>query len=197
MNYLFHLYLSGDDPEILVGNLAGDFVKGRIGDDFSPGLATGLRLHRRIDSFAQNHPCFVRSRNRLSPELGLYRGVVVDLCYDHFLSLNWSAFAADPLDRYLDRVRSIVEARKDTLPQRLQNLLPLIFDDFIPSYRTVSGIDHALKRLSHRIRQPNPLPAGGAELARHYDGLHRDFLAFLPEVGADARSFLAERIGSR
>ncbi|MFW6268359.1 MAG: ACP phosphodiesterase, partial [Marinilabiliaceae bacterium] len=29
MNYLAHLYLSGDDPEILMGNFIGDYVKGR------------------------------------------------------------------------------------------------------------------------------------------------------------------------
>ncbi|MGA2151478.1 MAG: DUF479 domain-containing protein, partial [Geobacteraceae bacterium] len=51
MNFLAHLYLSGDDPELLVGNLLGDFVKGRLSGNFPDGIERGIELHRRIDSF--------------------------------------------------------------------------------------------------------------------------------------------------
>lgn len=31
MNFLLHLHLSGSDPEVIVGNFMGDFVKGIMG----------------------------------------------------------------------------------------------------------------------------------------------------------------------
>jgi acyl carrier protein phosphodiesterase len=34
MNYLAHAYLSFNDPEILVGNMISDFVKGKKKFDF-------------------------------------------------------------------------------------------------------------------------------------------------------------------
>jgi len=180
VNYLFHLYLSGDDPDILTGNFMGDFVKGRLEDRYPPRLRRGLELHRRIDSFAQNQTHFNRSRLRLSGEFGLYRGILVDVFYDHFLAATWSDWSTEPLNEYLQRVRQIVEGRFSYLPERLQGLLPIIFEDMIPSYREAAGVGSALARMSGRVKRPNPLAGGGVELTRHYQGLHEDFLGFLP-----------------
>lgn len=180
MNYLFHLYLSGDDPDLLTGNFMGDFVKGRLGDDYPPRLRRGMELHRRIDSFAQNQPQFNRSRLRLSRDFGLYRGILVDLYYDHFLAVTWNDWSPETLDDYLHRVRRIVEERRSCLPERLQGILPVIFEDMIPSYREIEGIGAALARMSRRVKRENPLAGGGSELIRHYEGLHEDFLEFLP-----------------
>ena len=97
MNYLAHLYLSGDDADIMFGNVIGDFVKGRIPDSYPPRIRDGIRLHRRIDVFAQHHTLFRRSIQRLAPHYGLYRGILVDLFYDHFLAVEWEQLAGEPL----------------------------------------------------------------------------------------------------
>jgi len=186
MNYLFHLYLSGDDPDILTGNFMGDFVKGRLDDGYPPRLRSGIELHRSIDSFAQKNAHFTRSRLRLGGEFGLYRGILVDLFYDHFLALNWSDFREEPLDQYLKRARRMVEANSRQLPERLQGLLPVIFEEMIPSYLTVGGVAVALARMSRRIARSNPLAEGARELTRHYGALQEDFLCFLPAVRAHA-----------
>ena len=180
MNYLFHLYLSGDDPEILTGNFMGDFVKGRLGDAYPPRLRRGIELHRGIDSFAQGDPRFTRSRLRLSEDFGLYRGILVDLFYDHFLAVTWSDWSTEPLEEYLQRARCAVEGNRCHLPERLQGLVPIIFEDLILSYRKTEGIEQALLRLSKRVKRANPLAGGGKELTRNYKGLQDDFLEFLP-----------------
>jgi len=182
MNYLFHLYLSGDDPDILTGNFMGDFVKGRLNDSYPPRLRSGIELHRRIDSFAQKDGHFTRSRLRLSPEFGLYRGILVDLFYDHFLAVSWDEFGEEPLEQYLKRARSMVEGNRCRLPERLQGLLPVIFEELIPSYLTIEGVATALTRMSRRISRTNPLAEGGRELTRHYGALQEDFQGFLPAV---------------
>ncbi len=57
MNFLAHLYLSADDPEIQLGNFIGDFVRGRdLSSRFSPGIVKGISLHREIDEFTDRHP---------------------------------------------------------------------------------------------------------------------------------------------
>ena len=53
MNYLVHLYLSDPDPMVRIGNLMGDFVKGRLEDaPYPPGIIRGLRQHRDVDSYS-------------------------------------------------------------------------------------------------------------------------------------------------
>ncbi len=191
LNYLFHLYLSGDDPDTLTGNFMGDFVKGPLGDAYPPPLRRGIELHRRIDSFAQQQPQFTRSRLRLGAEFGLYRGILVDVFYDHFLAANWHLWSSEPLTDYLRRTRMTVEARRDKLPERLQEIIPIIFENMIPSYLEVDGVGRALARMSKRVKRSNPLAGGGAELSRHYQGLHEDFLEFLPAARQFCAHFLA------
>lgn len=192
MNYLFHLYLSGDDPDILTGNFMGDFVKGRIGDEYPPGVRRGLILHRRIDSFAEGEPSFNRSRARISGRFGLYRGILVDLYYDHFLAAHWGDYCDEPLKRYLARARRAVEERERLLPQRLKELVPVIFEEMIPSYLEADGVGGALRRMAKRVRRANPLACGGEELARHYPELYGDFLSFVPAAWEFARRESAE-----
>lgn len=193
MNYLFHLYLSGDDPEILTGNFMGDFVKGRIGDAYPPLLRRGLQLHRSIDSFAHTEPSFNRSRLRIDGSFGLYRGVLIDLFYDHFLAVTWNEWSKEPLDQYLRRVRRIIQGNYRHLPERLRSILPIVFEEMIPSYLDQDGIATALKRMSRRVRRENPLAAGGEELKRHYLGFGEDFREFLPEARRHAERFLSEK----
>lgn len=184
MNVLFHMYLSGDDPELLAGNFMGDFVKGPLGDDYPPRIRQGLILHRKIDSFAQGEANFQSSRLRLPPHFGLYRGVLVDLFYDHFLARSWHVRTDRELADYLSRTRKIIETFGPIMPERLQGLIPFMFDELLLSYRTVSGITAALRRMSLRVKRENPLAAGGAALTQYYEELARDFERFI--VAAEA-----------
>lgn len=191
MNFLFHMLLSGDDDQILAGNFMGDFVKGPLMDRFPERIRQGIALHRRIDSFASRDELFQRSRRRLDPHYGLYRGVLVDLFYDHFLIVEWNSWSEEPFDQYLARSRSIIEDQREELPERLQGLVPTIFSELLPSYGTVAGIASALERMSRRVVRENPLAGAESQLELHYDGLRADFRGFMPLVRTFAEGFIA------
>ena len=38
MNFLAHIYLSGDSRELLIGNFIGDYVKGKDYEKYPPGI---------------------------------------------------------------------------------------------------------------------------------------------------------------
>lgn len=182
MNFLFHMLLSGDDDQLLLGNFMGDFVKGSLQDRFTPRVRDGVQLHRRIDSYAEQHPLFRQSRHRLAPKYGLYRGVMVDLFYDYFLVNSWYEWSAEPFDRFLVRTRGVVEDNRGLLPAAMQPLVTVIFEELLPSYATIGGIGQAFSRMSRRISRPNPLLGCEAELSRHHQGLQSDFCAFTPDL---------------
>ncbi len=182
MNILLHMLLSGDDDQLLVGNFMGDFVKGLLQDRFPHRIRQGVQLHRQIDLFAERNPHFRQSRQRLDPAYGLYRGVLVDLFYDYFLVNDWGNWCEEPFAAYLARTLVVVERHRYDLPTEMQRLVPIIFDELLPTYGTIEGIDAALGRLARRIRRPNPLASGVAELRQHHDLLHVDFRAFMPEI---------------
>jgi acyl carrier protein phosphodiesterase len=179
MNFLFHMILSGEDEQILTGNFMGDFVKGPLTGLFPPRVLLGLRLHRKIDSFAQKNDSFRTSMARLSPHFGLYRGVLVDLFYDHFLAIEWHSWSEKPLAEYLAWSRRAVENHRTILPPKLQELVPVIFEQLLPSYAETKGIESALVRMSRRIPRPTPLAEGRKELLQHYVALKADFESFI------------------
>jgi len=182
MNFLFHMFLSGSDEQILTGNFMGDFVKGPLGGRFPEKISQGVDLHRRIDSYAEQHPLFRTSRSRISPEYGLYRGIMVDMFYDYFLANDWREWSGEPFDAFLGRTRIAIERQRHNIPPAMLPLLPVIFDDLLPSYGTVDGIGRALDRISRRIGRKNPLAGGERELGRLHDELHADFSGFTVEV---------------
>jgi len=192
MNFLFHMLLSGSDEQILIGNFMGDFVKGPLADRFPERIRRGVALHRGIDSFASRAELFQRSRLQLDPHYGLYRGVLIDLFYDHFLVREWNNWSDEAFDRYLVRTRLIIEGQRRELPERMQSLLPIIFDELLPSYGDVGGIGRALERMSRRVKRDNPLAGGETELRLHYDDLLADFRGFMPLVRRFAENFIAE-----
>lgn len=192
MNFLAHLHLSGDDPDILTGNMMGDFVKGRLEGRFPPRVTLGLELHRRIDSFAGRHPAFHASRQRIDSRFGLYRGVLVDLFYDHFLAAHWHHYSAEPLAAFIARAEAVVRSRAMHLPERLERVVPAIFGEWIPSYADPEGIGRVLRRMAARVRRPNPLADGAEELLRCYDGLRDDFSRFYPDLMAFAEGFVSQ-----
>ena len=191
MNFLFHMYLSGNDHELLVGNFMGDFVKGPLDDAYPPRIRQGLLLHRKIDSFAQRDANFQSSRLRLSPDFGLYRGVLVDLFYDHFLAKGWDSWSGTPFPEYLSWARSVIEKRLAIMPRKLQDFVPVIFEELLPSYKSTAGTEAALTRMSRRVRRPNPLAEGGRELTRHYEELKTDFERFIIAVQRFSKDSMA------
>lgn len=192
MNFLAHLHLSGNDREILVGNLMGDFVKGRLDGRFAPRIARGIELHRRIDSFASRSEFFLGSKRRIDASFGHYRGVLVDLYYDHFLAVAWDDYAAVSYGQFVEDAYRTLKEHEAVLPERLQRVLPAMFRDWLPSYRELGGIEAVLVRMSARVQRQNPLSAGILELKRHYAPLMEDFRRFYPQVMAHAERFLGE-----
>jgi acyl carrier protein phosphodiesterase len=183
MNYLAHLYLAEDSPESLLGSILGDFVKGAIGNRYPSKIKRGIELHRKIDAYTDSHPMTRASRNLYSPARRRFAGIIVDLCYDHFLYRHWTAFSDLILDRFISRVYDILITHRAMLPVRLKTIIPvMIREDWLGSYRDLSGVEKALSRLSARVTNGDRLPGAIEEIKVHYRRLEANFLIFFPDL---------------
>lgn len=102
MNYLAHIYLSGEDDQLKIGNFIADSVKGRKFIGFPHQVKNGIILHRAIDTYTDSHPVVKKSVHRLFPVYSHYSAVIVDILYDHFLAANWHEYSKTPW-RYMLR----------------------------------------------------------------------------------------------
>ncbi|HML95990.1 MAG TPA: ACP phosphodiesterase [Thermodesulfobacteriota bacterium] len=187
MNYLAHMYLAGDSEESLVGNMLGDFVKGRIGDEFPPGVAEGIRTHRKIDAFTDSHERVISSKRLVSRERRRFSGIIVDLAFDHILALNWGDYSELPLGDFIQRTYSLLAANAGLMPPRPREVLRfMIEEDWLGSYRRLDGIGRALDRIAVRVERrfgrKNSLPGAVDEISRNYNALEENFRAFFPEL---------------
>lgn len=195
VNFLFHMLLSGDDEQLLVGNFMGDFVKGGLEERFTKRVRQGVRLHRMIDSYAEQNPWFRGSKQRLDPGYGLYRGAMVDMFYDYFLVNSWQHWSDESFDRFLVRTRSVIDRHQEVLPDELHRFIPALFEELLPSYGTTAGIGAALSRLSRRLSRANPLAGSERELLCHHEALYDDFRQFTPDMLDFVRWVLASETG--
>jgi acyl carrier protein phosphodiesterase len=192
LNYLVHLYVSGPDPELRLGGVMGDFVKGLLDDRYPPGIVAGLRLHRRIDSLAATSLHCRASRQRLHPRFGHTRAVLVDIFYDHFLAVHWDEFHPLPLADFAAGTYALLESNRHLLPDELARIVPrMISHDWLTSYRDRAAVNVALQRIATRLSRPTALGEGGAELERCGEELREDFRGFMGEARQLARPFRA------
>jgi len=183
MNYLAHAYLSDNNEESIIGNLLGDFVKGNPDLYYKGEILKWIRIHRRIDLFTDTHSMFRASKRLISNERRRFSGIIIDICFDHFLANNWPKYSNEELPVFTDRVYSILDRNKTILPERLQSILPrLISEDWFHSYKSLDGVGLTLNRISKRIKRDNSLPGSVDEIAENYDELQSNFFSFFPEL---------------
>lgn len=189
MNHLAHLFLASPGTESLIGNLAGDFVKGPLGDRFTPGIRAGIAQHRRIDAFTDGHAEVAAIRRLLVPEHGHYARVIADMFFDHFLARRFDAWSGEPLETFLTRTFAAIDPHETTLPGTLRHVYPYIRDErWLQSYRDVDSIEGALRNISYRLSRRPHLETAARHLIDSREELQRRFESFFPDVIAFARS---------
>ena len=97
MNYLAHAYLSFGRSELLLGNMIADFVKGNKLSHFPNRIQQGIRLHRAIDRFTDEHKAVMESKQIFKPHFYLSSGVFTDILFDHFLANDEEHFSNESL----------------------------------------------------------------------------------------------------
>ncbi len=195
MNYLFHLYLSDAGDDLLLGTLMGDFVKGRLPSPLPPGPLQGAALHRAQDVFASSDPNFNTSRHRLPSSVGHFRGIVVDIFYDHLLARHWDELYPCPLENFSRRIYRLLEQRHPELPPALQRLAPrIIAEDWLCGYARTGAVTSVLERMARRINGGHRLILSPEQLALCDQGMEQDFRAFVPKALEFSRQWIRQNL---
>ena len=189
VNFLAHLLLSGSRTapayaDVLLGNFIADSVPGRQLENYSLTVQTGIRLHRAIDTYTDQHVIVRRSTQRLRQAgYGKYAGVISDMFLDHFLARNFAEFSAETLPEFTQRVYALLTARQAELPPRVQHFLPhLTQHDWLLSYAEIEGIGRALGGLSRRASPGSGMETAVTELRANYATYEADFREYFPEL---------------
>gem|GEM_PF-36035 len=196
LNFLAHLLISDSSDEALIGSLLGDFVKGNPAGRYSDAITEAILLHRRVDTFADAHPVTRDSRNRISRHWRRFAGVIIDVCYDHFLARHWQGFTSEDLASFTDRVYGVLKRHRAVLPLRLNRILPVMAaEDWLGGYAHIQRVAATLDRIAGRLTNGKRFMGAIADVHANYSALEGDFLTFFPELVAFCND--GEQVGLR
>ena len=183
MNFLGHIFLSGEDDETLLGNFFADHVKGKAQHEYTRGVINGIQLHRAIDHFTDHHPIVLQGVRRLNGDYGRYGSVIIDMYYDHFLASLWDEYHPVPLERFSRIIYNRLLPYIEIMPAKTQHMLPyMIGNNWLAAYAGTEGLSRALNGMSNRARFPSGMESATAFLIDNYELFKEEFRLFMPDI---------------
>lgn len=193
MNFLAHVYLSGDNFPLAVGNLIADQVKGNEIQHFPLEVQKGIYLHRAIDEFTDAHPLFKNCVTTLFPMYRHYSRVIVDMYFDHFLAVHWETFHSTPLNEFSNDFYKALHQTEIDFPDKLNRFIhALTTYNWFEQYSSVAGLGAIMAQMDRRTRFDSNLAGSTAELIEKYPYFEQQFLNFIKPLTAFSQSKLSE-----
>lgn len=183
MNYLGHIFLSGDNEKLMLGNFIGDYVKGRKYLQYPADIQKGILLHRQIDAFTDSNIHWKSVREIIRPVYQKYSGVIADLFVDHFLAAKWLLFSDYNLDLQSKWAYAVMLKNFDVLPSRVQQFIPyLIQHRRLQSYAMIEGLKDSISIMSIHTSLPDRTEQGTNLLLSEYREFEDLSLQFINDM---------------
>ena len=184
MNHLGHLYFAERDDGHRLGSLAADWFKGRLEHkDLPPRITAGIRRHRFIDGFADQHPAALAARRAFAPSRRRGGGIILDMVNDHFLIRHWDTYAATSLGSFRASAYDSLERTRPWWPRQGQEVIGrLIREDWIARYADLATVAAILEGIGRRMRRDPGLADPLALLERHERLLEEAFHALMADL---------------
>lgn len=183
MNFLAHIYLSGENDLVKIGNFMADGIRGNDYLKFPDEVIKGILLHRQIDTFTDLHPIYRKSKHRLHEKYGHYSGVIMDILYDHFLAKNWNEYSYEKLEDYVESFYKSLENNKAILSEKTKSIVPYMIDqNWLESYASLVGIEKILFQMDYRTKHRANMQEAIVELQEFYFQFEEEFTLFFEEL---------------
>ena len=169
----------------MAGGLEGDYYKGPLRGELPQAIESGVRLHRAVDAYTDSHPLVAQLRRDFPRGLRRFAGILIDLSFDHFLSIYWKDYCDVPLGKFNAGVYRALQAQEQALSAGSRRMLArMVEHDLLGLYLDWETVPASAGRIGERFRRGNPLGDVGRQLTPARDLLEQAFLAFYPELQA-------------
>jgi acyl carrier protein phosphodiesterase len=196
MNHFAHLVLAQPTVESTVGNLLGDFARGVDQQQLTPAIMAGLRNHRAVDRFTDNHPLVQEMKSGFSSQRRRFAGIALDIYFDHLLINHWDSFEQRSLAYLIVRFYQRMAEGQEMMPgENMRRVTKRMIEyDWFGSYREIDAIAESLDRVAERIRFANQFNNAIEDLQRNHDMIRDGFFEFYPQL---QQHVLAQAIEAR
>lgn len=194
MNYLAHAILSFDDKNLLTGNLISDFVKGKQILNFSDEIVAGIKLHRAIDTYTDQHMVVKETKKIFKESYGLYAGAFLDVAFDYFVANDSRFFKTDTdLKEFASNAYKNVEKNYPLLTDNITSMLINMKKyDWLYNYKTIYGIEKSFSGLVYKTKYVDNAAAAVAIFHKHFNEIEQAYNAFMPDLYDYSEAFISQ-----
>ncbi len=183
MNFLAHAYLSFHHPDILVGNMISDFVKGKKKFDYCGPIQKGIQLHRSIDEFTDTHATTKKAMSVFHSAYRLYSAAFVDVTFDHFLANDETIFNEQSLNEFSWFVYKTLNNYASSLPENFLVMLPYMeTNNWLFNYRLHYGMERSYGGIVRRAAYLTESDTAYKIFNAHYNFLRECYEDFFPQL---------------
>ena len=111
-------------------------------------------LHRKIDSFTDEHAATTKCKTYFREDYRLYAGAFVDVMYDHFIANDPLCFENEKaLFDFTQETYATIANYQNDLPEKFQQMFAhMRKDNWLYQYRTLKGIGKSFNGVVHRAK---------------------------------------------
>jgi acyl carrier protein phosphodiesterase len=198
MNFLAHCALANDASQcwpdgepwlegLLAGAVLADFSKGHIPQALPAELQAGIRLHRRIDAYSNQHPAIRDACANFPKELRRLAPIFIDILTDHYLSLAWHDYYPAPRTAFTTRCYEACEhysSRSEYADlEPLRRFINYMRDsDLLASYHQWTHVERGLHSVLRRLGKEALLPEVVAACRAQHDSGQSAFRIYFPDL---------------
>ncbi|MDR3058503.1 MAG: ACP phosphodiesterase [Prevotella sp.] len=194
MNFLAHAYLSFGNPDILVGNMIADQVKGRQIETYPEAIQHGIHIHRKIDAFTDSHPVTLETMSIFRASAGKYAGAFLDVSYDHFLAIDNQNEPEEGWEPFAQKCYSQIELYAELLPSKFCTMFMYMKkEDWLYNYRYNWLIEKSFERLKNRANYLDDNAPVFSDFENHYREIQESYNTFFPELKAYIKDIIQNK----
>lgn len=183
MNFLGHIYLSGSDLYIQLGNLMADGLRSKDFENYPLKVQEGIALHHRIDAFTDSHPAVKEAIATLSRTQGKYASVLVDIFIDHYLALHWDKYHPTPLSQFAHDFYQSLDTLDFELPKHTAYMLHYMkLYNWLEAYAHREGLQKVMGGMSRRAKFQNTIAQSVDEFWEAREMYYPLFKAFISDI---------------
>ena len=183
MNHLAHIYLSGNDENLMIGNYIADYTRGNDFSAIPQNIQAGIQLHRAIDSYTDNHAVFRMATKLVRPNLGKFAGVAMDIFFDHYLANNWSNYHRESLNQFSQNAYQLIENNWEHIPEKGRRFHTyMVAHDLLVNYQNSETLNMVFKGINSRTKFETNLNLAVATLQSNHNELEKLFETFFAEL---------------
>lgn len=195
MNFLAHAFLSFNDAGILTGNMISDFVKGKKKFDLPEEIQKGIILHRKIDTYTDDHLVNKELKLIFKSSYGLYSSPIMDVLFDHFLATDPNYFDEESLLQFTLQTYLLLDDKQDRFPEKFARMYPYMkTQNWLYHYRSREGVWNSLGGLSRRAKYLHETQTAFDLFEQHYETLRAGYNEFFPDLYEMTRASYNELI---